>query len=99
MPPLNLTITDTSVALEGELDMATVPLLAEAMEALVGMSSQPLTLDLAGLTFVDAAGLRALAAARDLFALEHRPLVLVNPSEMLRRIAEITQLSGRLGLE
>lgn len=97
MHPLSITITDTSVILQGELDASTAPLLEDAMSALVGTSAQPLELDLGEVSFVDVAGLNALTSARDLFALEHRSLTLVNPSDFLRRIAEIVGLSERLG--
>ena len=53
------------VALEGELDLATAD---ECQERLVGLMSiagtREVILDLAGLTFVDCAGLRAFVVAR-----------------------------------
>lgn len=97
MHPLNITITDTSVILQGELDMATAPLVRDALKALVGLGKQPLVIDLADVTFIDAAGLRVLLEGRALFAGEHRHLVLVNPSRTLRRVAEILEITEQLG--
>ena len=79
--------------LDGELDLATAPLLKQALidlEARVGLGSErDLHLDLALLTFLDSAGLRAIVAlARSLDG--NRSVVLVNPSTAVRRCLEIT---------
>jgi anti-anti-sigma factor len=80
----------TSVAglrLDGELDLATAPLLTEALLDLV--SEREVHLDLALLTFLDSSGLHAiikLARSQE----GDRSVVLVNPSLAVLRILEIT---------
>jgi anti-sigma B factor antagonist len=55
------------ITVEGELDLATVPDLEEALRKAEGTDSAELVLDLEGLTFIDSTGIRALlmAAKRD----------------------------------
>jgi anti-anti-sigma factor len=50
--------------LNGELDMATAPMLARALNELVEPHTWSLMLDRGGLSFVDVVGLRALSEAR-----------------------------------
>jgi len=90
------------VALQGELDLATVPLLAEHMGLVDddgdgtgdgdGDWAGPtrVLLDLRGLTLMDSSGLRALlAAARDVSAHGHEfAAVGVNPT--VRKVFELT---------
>ena len=73
--------------LDGELDLATAPLLKEALVDLG--SERDVHLDLALLTFLDSAGMHAIVAlARSLDG--NRSVVLVNPSTAVRRCLEIT---------
>jgi anti-sigma B factor antagonist len=48
------------VRLAGALDMATVPLLAAQLDALVADGERMVTVDLGGLAFMDSSGLRLL---------------------------------------
>jgi anti-sigma B factor antagonist len=48
------------VGLEGELDLATVPRLARAVEELRAVGWESIVLDLSGAEFVDSSGLRLL---------------------------------------
>lgn len=58
-------IQDTAlVSLEGELDLATAPLAVHAVTQALADHPPHLELDVVGLSFCDAAGLRALLAAR-----------------------------------
>jgi anti-anti-sigma factor len=73
--------------LAGELDLATVPLLTQALLDLE--SEREVHLDLATLTFLDSSGLHAivkLARSQD----GNRSVVLLNPSDAVRRCLEIT---------
>jgi anti-anti-sigma factor len=47
------------LSIDGELDISTIPLLEQQIEA-THASPTPLTLDLSGLTFMDSSGLRLL---------------------------------------
>jgi anti-sigma B factor antagonist len=51
------------LALEGELDLATVPLLEETLAGAYASDASQILVDLSALTFIDAAGLRALLLA------------------------------------
>src|SRR5919197_2925709 len=53
----------TRVALEGELDLATVPVLEEHLAAIEHDGMRALVLDLRDLTFVDSSGLHAFLNA------------------------------------
>jgi anti-anti-sigma factor len=75
------------VRLDGELDLATAPLLTDALLDLA--SEREVHLDLALLTFLDSSGLHAiikLARSQD----GDRSVVLVNPSTAVLRLLEIT---------
>src|SRR3954464_84826 len=50
----------TVIVLAGELDPATAPLLDQAIQDVLDSGATGLTIDMAGLTFVDSSGLRAL---------------------------------------
>jgi anti-anti-sigma factor len=82
------------VALTGELDLATAPVLVEALERLAG----DVVLDCAGLDFVDSSGLSVIVA-------DHRRRVRAGRQLSLRRLSpaiyqtfEITGLHHELDL-
>ena len=81
---------------EGELDLATAPLL---MEALVDLGSErDVHLDLALLTFLDSSGLHVIVALAE--SLDgNRSVVLVNPSTAVRRCLEITGIDKHPAVE
>jgi len=52
---------DLTLAIEGELDLGSVPVLAQHIEARIGSGEQKaVTLDLSDVTFMDSSGLRML---------------------------------------
>ena len=80
----------------GELDLATVTELRAALETV--SRSDPVTLDLAQLTFIDSTGLHAIME----FARSQNgsgPLILASPSATAKRALEIAGLEGHPGLE
>jgi anti-sigma B factor antagonist len=85
-----VTVTDGRVeaAVRGELDIATAPVLRSV---LMGVPA-PSTVDLAGMTFIDASGLRVLVAAAGRARRDGRELVLRDPSRGMMRVLEITGL-------
>ena len=99
----SLTLTVTPLAppqhglrLVGELDMATVTQLKAALETV--SQNGPVTVDLAGLTFIDSTGLHAFME----FARSQNgngPLVLASPSATAKRALEIAGLEGHPGVE
>jgi len=70
--------------LAGELDMATTPLLEEALDALDG--PRAVVLDLDGLTFIDSHGLHAIFRRVDT-----RTLILARPHPNIARVLKLTQ--------
>ena len=82
--------------LDGELDLATAPLLEEALVDLG--SERDVHLDLALLTFLDSSGVHVIVAlARSLDG--SRSVVLVNPSTAVRRCLEITGIDKHPAVE
>ena len=80
----------------GELDLATVTELKAALETV--SRSDPVTLDLAQLTFIDSTGLHAFME----FARSQNgsgPLLLASPSATAKRAIEIAGLAGHPGVE
>jgi anti-anti-sigma factor len=85
--------TGTRLALQGELDLATTPILEESMEAAELGESPIVAIDLTELTFVDASGLKAiLNAHRRAIRRGHRGIALVNPSGDIRRLLALTAI-------
>jgi anti-sigma B factor antagonist len=78
-----------SLRLGGELDMATAPHLLAAADPLVAEDGD-LRLELEDLSFVDSTGLRAFATLAS--RLSRGRLVLVGPTNAVRRVLELTGL-------
>uniref|UniRef100_UPI002F90FB77 STAS domain-containing protein n=1 Tax=Kitasatospora indigofera TaxID=67307 RepID=UPI002F90FB77 len=72
--------------LAGELDMASAPLLPRAVTGCLGPDLRRLYVDVAALTFCDAAGIRALHAARRTALAHNAAFALVGVHRRLRRI-------------
>lgn len=91
--------THHTLALAGELDSATAPSLIEAVErALVELEGSELRLDLAGLTFIDSAGLRAIIQAERTARERGLDLTVAPPPEPLTELLELTGVADRLTL-
>jgi anti-sigma B factor antagonist len=78
------------VTLSGELDLATVPRVQEAVEALLGQGASKLVIDLSRLAFVDSSGLRMFIALNDRAADEGWALALIRPAEPSLSVFQIT---------
>lgn len=92
-PRLDLSIdTDGTLVLLGEIDSYTAPDLAERLAA-----DPPIeVVDVAGVTFIDSSGLRAIVEAHQARAAGGSRLVLRSPSAAVQRLLEISGLSGHL---
>jgi anti-anti-sigma factor len=78
------------IALVGELDMATAPILAEHMARVEQNGTIAVLLDLRDLTFVDSSGLHVfLEASKRAEANGHR-LVMVGATQTTQRLFELT---------
>ena len=92
---LSLTVTDQApvpvVAIRGELDQSSESILPEFIRRLVRTSAPVrIVLDLAGVTFMDAAGIRALLLARRAGESNETALVIRSPSSIVRRVLTAT---------
>jgi anti-sigma B factor antagonist len=87
------------VSIAGEVDLATAPDLATALEqALATTGTAGVRVDCSEVEFMDSAGLRVLIAARGAAGERDRPFELRDPSEQVRRLMEIAGLNGVFGL-
>lgn len=82
----------TSVAVAGELDPSTAPLLRAEIDQLVAGGTTALVIDLRGLTFMDSTGLREILRARN----ELDAITLRSPSDTVRRLLDITGLTDHI---
>jgi anti-anti-sigma factor len=82
--------------LVGELDLATVPRLTQAVEALLARDVRELTIDLRQLAFLDSSGLRELIVLRDRAVAEGWTLALVRPPQPALSIFQITRAEEHL---
>ena len=87
------------IALEGELDMASGPLLDDWVAMSLDSGGRSLVLDLRELTFVDSMGLRALVHADTAARKCRGRLVLRSPRPQVRALLQITGLDRRLDIE
>jgi anti-sigma B factor antagonist len=90
--------TRVRVKVTGELDIATVPLLVEALRAVEREHDRTIVLDLGGLTFTDASGLHAIATASSRAQRRGRRLVVARPSEQILRLFELSGIEQSLEL-
>jgi anti-anti-sigma factor len=75
----------------GELDLETVPLLERVLEAVDGLEPARVVLDFRELSFVDCTGVHAIMRAHTHVTDSGRVLVVVNGSESVRKVFELTR--------
>ena len=89
---------DVVIFADGEVDMATAPPLSDAVTAaLVGLvEGTRIVFDLGAVTFMDSAGLKAIA-----LACQHAPgrVVVRNAAGQVRRLLDISGVGRFVGLE
>jgi anti-anti-sigma factor len=78
------------IALEGDLDMSTVPVLSGHLGRFEADGMAGIMLDLRDLTFVDCSGLRVFLAARERSNANGHRFILVGASPGARRLFELT---------
>jgi anti-sigma B factor antagonist len=88
-----------TLAVSGEIDMATAPSLRREIETLIAQAHSPAVLDLSAVTFIDASGLSELVAAKRKVAHTDVEIVLADPSAACRRILEATGLHCAFEIE
>ena len=77
------------VLLHGELDIAAAPLLEQEWQRIEERGKQVTVLDLAGLTFIDASGLRAVLSVTERAENGGRGLSLVGAGRAVRRVFDL----------
>lgn len=77
------------VAVHGELDLATVPRLASALEDAAASDAARIVIDLAGVTFIDSTGLRCLIEANATSRGNGDRLRFANPQGAVQRLLEL----------
>ena len=92
---LAISSTGTGLAASGEIDAHTAPALASAIDA----AGPDVELDLAGVEFVDSSGLRVLIDAHQRLAEAGGALRITALSDPVRRLLEISGVSGYLGVD
>lgn len=84
--------THTLVSVVGEIDVSSVGGLRAALSRLLVDGDVHLLLDLAGVTFMDSAGLGVLVGIQKQARMFRGSLAIVAPSRPVRRILELTSL-------
>jgi anti-anti-sigma factor len=98
LTPLHLEATCPSpgtvrVAVTGEVDIATATVLRDRLLGVLdGQRPSVLEIDLAGVTFLDCAGLGALVAARNAAVRSGRQMWVTHPHPFVRRVLAVTGL-------
>jgi anti-sigma B factor antagonist len=77
------------VAVAGELDLASAPVLARSMRGL-DLAGDLVTLDLRALTFIDVAGVRAIQDAQRIATEAGRRMLILGPHQPTARVLELT---------
>ncbi|HWN59555.1 MAG TPA: STAS domain-containing protein [Streptosporangiaceae bacterium] len=80
----------TVVVLFGEADTTTAALLREKLTALLDTGARLVTIEAAGLSFLDSASMRVLVLAARALRGRHGRLVLARPQPAVARMLEIT---------
>ena len=85
-----------TLALAGELDLATAPDLEAMIRSLCGDGACEIVLDLSQVSFLDSSGLRAILSAKTPCEEHSCQLVLTRPREPVQRLFELTGLLDKL---
>ena len=87
------------LAISGELDMATAPILERRLRAAEPDPPGELVVDLSGLEFMDSTGLHVLLAAARRLRDSGRQLTLRPGPRSVQRVFELTQTSSQFRFE
>ena len=88
-----------TIRVVGELDIATAPALAEALDSALGSDAAIVLLDLDGVTFIDSAGVRVVLRAVAEAEAGGRLRVRRGHGEQVRRLFELVGAIDRLPYE
>jgi anti-sigma B factor antagonist len=79
-----------TIRLTGEIDLNTAPSIREAALRAMSHHGGTLLIDLSGVTFMDSTGLEALLATRRRAELSGGTLQLIDPTQSVLRVLEVT---------
>jgi anti-anti-sigma factor len=83
---------DARLALSGELDILSVPLLTRAIRRAMRTRPSRIVLDLRALSFMDVSGLRAILDAARAVRRDGGSIVIANPLPHIVRLLELTAI-------
>jgi anti-sigma B factor antagonist len=86
------------VTVRGEVELATAPILADALDEAIRRSSGPFAIDLTTVDFLDSCGIQCLVRARALLGRDDRVLALVCPPGNVRRVLELAGIVELFGV-
>ena len=102
LPPLDVDVAHTAygalVSIAGELDIATVPRLIDALAAEPAATAGALVVDLAGVTFMDSTGLGELVKLEHALAARAGRLAIACPEGPARLLLDVTGLTEQLAV-
>jgi anti-sigma B factor antagonist len=84
------------VRLQGELDLASVPMLESEMENATLDDPATVVLDLSGLEFIDSTGLRAILSLDKRYTESGQTFALVRGSQQVQRLMNMTRVDEHL---
>jgi anti-sigma B factor antagonist len=93
-----LVSSERVLVLEGELDVATVAQLDDALANAVANTSGTLTVDASRISFLDSVGLRSILNVTAALSDIGRAVAIVCSPGPVRRLIELTALTGHLAL-
>jgi anti-sigma B factor antagonist len=88
----------TVLSVSGEIDLASAPLLTEAIDEALHNGALELWIDLTRTGFMDSTGLHVLLTARRRVDELNRRLAVICPAGPVRRLFDIAGLDGELAL-
>jgi anti-sigma B factor antagonist len=83
----------TVLCLDGEHDIATLPLVTELLAGAIATGDTEVVVDLSGVTFIGAATIDELIRSRNRLWLQSRTLTLRSPSRFARRVLDLCGLT------
>ncbi|MHB8295806.1 MAG: STAS domain-containing protein [Acidimicrobiales bacterium] len=103
-PPFSIAVVEGDdgapiAIVQGELDIATAPLLARELGTVAREGPRRLVIDLAGTTFMDCGGARAIIDARRALPPGSCEVVLRSPRPRVRMVLELIGLDGTCVIE
>ena len=84
------------LTLSGELDLATVPRVQQAVDAALARGARTLVVDLSALSFIDSSGLRLFVVLHQRSAAEGWRLSLIRPQERAMTVFRVSGLEDNL---